>query len=87
MITICSHFSIIAEAHKCVNAEKYLLAVSYTELMSVANNQGSRNCDSGQVTFLDFTYVAADCSVTSVGHAFLFTAYSYMLVLISVIVI
>ena len=27
-----------------------------------------------------------DCSVTSVGHACLFTAYSYMLVLISVIV-
>ena len=26
-----------------------------------------------------------DCSVTSVGHACLFTAYSYMLVLISVI--
>ena len=27
-----------------------------------------------------------DCSVTSVGHACLFTTYSYMLVLISVIV-
>ena len=27
-----------------------------------------------------------DCNVTSVGHACLFTAYSYMLVLISVIV-
>ena len=27
-----------------------------------------------------------DCSVTSVGHACFFTAYSYMLVLISVIV-
>ena len=27
-----------------------------------------------------------DCSVTSVGHVCLFTAYSYMLVLISVIV-
>ena len=55
--------------------------------MGVANNQCSRNCDRGQVTILDFTYVAADCSVTSVGHVFLFTAYSYVLMLISVIVI
>ena len=31
-------------------------------------------------------YIATDCSVTSVEHACLFTAYSYMLVLISVII-
>ena len=35
---------------------------------------------------LDWTSYT-DCSVTSVGHACLFTVYSYMLVLISVIVI
>ena len=32
-------------------------------------------------------HIATDCSVTFVGHACLFTTYSYMLVLISVIVI
>ena len=32
-------------------------------------------------------HTATDCSVTPVGHACLFTAYSYMLVLIFVIVI
>ena len=36
---------------------------------------------------MDFIYVATDCSVTSVGHACLYTAYLYMLVLISGIVI
>ena len=35
---------------------------------------------------LDWTSYT-DCSVTSVGHPCLFTVYSYMLVLISVIVI
>ena len=41
MITICSHFSVIAEVYKCVNAKLHLAAVSDTELMGViANVQG-----------------------------------------------
>ena len=84
MITNCSHFTTIAEVHKCLNARYHLSAVSDTELMGViVNVQG--------IVIVNRHFIglhkATDCSVTSVGHACLFAAYSYMLVLISVIVI
>ena len=44
----------------------------------IANVQG--------IVIVNRSFSYTDCSVTSVGHACLFTAYSYMLVLISVIV-
>ena len=46
-----------------------------------------RIVDGKQVILLDFMHTAVDCSVTSVGNTYLFTTYSYVLVLISVIVI
>ena len=59
------------------------MAVSDVQLMSViANVQGIVMVNRS----LDWTPYT-DCSVTSLGHACLFTVYSYMLVLISVIVI
>ena len=59
------------------------LAVSDTELMEViANVQGIVIVNRS----LDWTSYT-DCSVTSVGHACLFIVYSYMLVLISVILV
>ena len=41
MITNCSHFSTIAEKHKCVNPRQHLSAVSDAQLlMVIANVQG-----------------------------------------------
>ena len=76
MVTIRSHFSPIAEVHKCVNARYHLSAVSNTNLMGViANVQG--------IVIVNRSFywtLYTDCSVTSVEHACLFTACSYMLV-------
>ena len=59
-------------------------AVSDTESMDViANIQGIVIVNRS----LYWTSIATDCRVTSVGHACLFSTYSYILVLISVIVI
>ena len=84
MITICSCLSTIPEVHKLVREFRVTPFSCYSdaELMGViANVQGivivNRSLD-----WISYTY----CSVTSVRHACLFTAYSYMLVLISVIV-
>ena len=66
-----------------MNSKYHLSAISDAELMGViANVQGIVIVNRS----LDRTS-HIDCSVTSVGHACLFTVYSYMLVLISVIVI
>ena len=84
MITICFHFSTIAEVHKYANAGYHLLAVSDAELMGIiANNQGIVIVNRSFIGL----HIATDYSVASVGHVCLFTTYSYMLVLISVIVI
>ena len=64
-----------------MNSEQHVSAFS-PELMGViANVQGILIVKRS----LDWTSYT-DCNATSVGHACLFTAYSYMLVLISVIV-
>ena len=65
-----------------MNFEQHFSAVSDAELIGVlAKVQGIVIVNRS----LDWTS-HTDCSITSVGHACLFTAYSYMLVLISVIV-
>ena len=62
----------------------HLSAVSDAELMDViANVQGDVIVNNRSLDWISYT----DCTVTSVGHACLFTTHSYMLVLISVIVI
>ena len=84
MIPIYSQFSTIAEVHKLVcKFQVTFSAVSDAKLMGViANVQGIAIVNRSH----DWTSYT-DCSVTSVGHACLFTMYSYILVLISVIVI
>ena len=61
----------------------HLSAVSDAELMGVIANVQVNVIVNRSLDWIAF----ADCSVTSVGHACLFTTYSYLLVLISVIVI
>ena len=80
MITICSRFSTIAKVHKLVcECRVTFSAVSDIELMGVkANVQRT-------VMVNRSLYWTSDCSVTSVGYACLFTVYSHMLVLISVV--
>ena len=52
------------------------------ELMGVIANVQGIMIVNRSLNWISYT----DCNVTSVGHACLFTAYSHMLVLISVIV-
>ena len=78
MITIHSHFSTIAEVHILVC--EFLVtfsAVSDAKLMSViANVQGIATLNR-LLDWNSYTY----CSITSVGHACFFTAYSYILLI------
>ena len=84
MINISSHFSTIAEVHILVcELQVTFSAISDADLMGViANVQGITKVNRS-LDWTSYTY----CSVTFVGHACLFTTYSYILVLISVIVI
>ena len=79
MIIICSK----AEVHKFMNAKQNLLAINDAELMdAIANVQRIMIVNSGSLNWTSYI----DCSVTPVGYACLFSVYSYMLALTSVIV-